>query len=364
MGNRIIRTMKLTGMLLCICILLATAVSGAAANEAVIEIRTADDLRDVVNHPGAKFRLMNDINLQGEEWNPIPFTGELDGNNYGIYNLKITHTGEDTRICMAGNKKEYEVRFAGLFSTVDESTIRNLKIIGAHVTIEAETHSFAAILTGFARWSTFENITVEGRVRLDNDAVMSGVGGMAGFGSGYIDGCSAKVELIFVDRNLTSRCEQFMGGIMACGYTKLEHCTVEIDGYNSCFGYCHCGGLMGLYYKCGTKFQLGSNNRIVSHNTVTGRIRFFEHNQDRRAYCRGDIGETMSDLAQRKGNNIKGFSKKETRDASKTLLPENCENPVYTEKIILPADGEWGWTEHTCSTCGYHWRDTYTAPQQ
>ena len=89
MGNRIIRTMKLTGILLCICILLATAVSGAA-NEAVIEIRTADDLRDVVNHPGAKFRLMKEINLQGEEWNPIPFVGELDGNNYGIYNLKIT----------------------------------------------------------------------------------------------------------------------------------------------------------------------------------------------------------------------------------------------------------------------------------
>ena len=77
MGNRIIRTMKLTGMLLCICILLATAVSGAAANEAVIEIRTADDLRDVVNHPGAKFRLMNDINLPQDYLQRMP--SELSG---------------------------------------------------------------------------------------------------------------------------------------------------------------------------------------------------------------------------------------------------------------------------------------------
>lgn len=347
--------------LLCL-VILAAAACGAERAGKVIEIRTEEDLRDIVNHPGERFCLMNDIDLGGTEWIPIPFSGELDGNSHGIYNLTIRQTGEETRTCMAGNKKEYEVHFAGLFSTVDESTIRNLTIIGADVAIEAKDHSFAAILTGFARWSTFENVAVEGRVRLYNDAVMSGVGGMAGFGSGYIDGCSAKAELVFVDRNMASRCEQFMGGILACGYTKMEHCTVEIDGYNSCFGYCHCGGLMGLYYKCGTKFQLGSNNRIVSHNTVTGRILFFEHNQDRRAYCRGDIGETMSDLAQRKGNNIKGFIRKETRDASRILLPETCDNPAYTEEIIPPKDGEWGWTEHTCSGCGYRWRDSYTAP--
>ena len=350
--------------LILLLVFLSLALPGTAsgAENTVIEIRGREDLLDAANHPGMSFRLMNDIDLQGENWTPVPFSGELDGNGFGIYNMTVTRTGDEIRTTVDGNRKQYDTRFAGLFSVAEDAVIRNLKIIGAHVAVEGETHCFAAVLTGYAKYCTFENITVEGRVRLDNDAVMAGVGGIAGFGSGTFDNCHARVEMVFADRNLTSRCEEFMGAMMACGYTRVQNCTVDIDGYVSCFGYCHSGGLMGLYYFCGTKYQLGPENRIINHNTVNGRIYFFEHNPDRRAYCSGAVGETLTQLASIKPNNTQGFVRKETKDASRILLPETCENPVWLDTVVPPSGSEWGWTEHTCAGCGYTWRDSYTAP--
>lgn len=341
----------------------ACAAVPAAGENALIEIRDSAGLRDVVNHPGARFRLANDIDLKGEDWTPIPFSGELDGAGFGIYNLSVTQVGDEVRTTTDANWKEYENVFAGLFSVVEDSDIHDLKVIGAHVEIEGKTHTFAAILAGFSKYSTFDNVTVDGRVRLDNEAVMAGVGGVAGFGSGIFTNCNARVELIFNDLNRESRCEEFLGSILADGYSLVQYCTAEIDGYVSCFGYCHNGGLMGMYYTSGTKFALGMENRIVNHNTISGRIYFFEHNPDRRAYCKAAVGEIRTGLTKSKPNDAKGWSKKETKDYSKTLLPETCENPVYEEKVVPPADGEWGWTEHTCSTCGYTWRDNYTADQ-
>ena len=75
-------------------------------------------------------------------------------------------------------------------------------------------------------------------------------------------------------------------------------------------------------------------------------------------------------------NNIKGFERKELKEDQKeakkrrkagiryevVLLPETCENPEYELRVSLPSEGEWGYTEHYCKTCGYSWRDSYTAP--
>ena len=335
----------------------------ACAGEPVIEIFDINGLQEISDHPGASFRLMNDIDMQGVDWTPVLLDGEFDGNGHGIYNMTVTQVGKDTRITVDGNRKEYETTFAGLFSVVEKgSSVHDLKIMGAHVTIEGKTHCFASIMAGYAMHCRIDNVTVEGRVRLDNEAVMSGVAGIVGFGSGIIHNCNADVELIFVDHNRTSRCEQFLGAIQATGYVQIQYCTVNIDAYVSCFGYCHNGGLLGMFYTSGTKFELGLENRVVNHNTISGRIYFFEHNPDRRAYCKAAVGETLTKMASRKPNDSKHFTHKETKNFKTILLPENCENPVYNSTVIPPADGEWGYTEHTCTTCGYTWRDSYTAP--
>ena len=207
--------MKRFLLLLVLFAVAALCASAAAEDGNVIEIRTVDDLKAVTAHPGARFRLMNDLDLRGEDWLPIPFSGELDGGNFGIYNLSVTRVGEEVRTTTDANWKEYENVFAGLFSTVEDSTIRDLKVIGAHVAIEGKTHTFAAILAGFAKYSNFDNVTVAGRVRLENEAVMAGVGGVAGFGSGRFTNCSARVDLVVNDLNRESRCEEVLGAIRA-----------------------------------------------------------------------------------------------------------------------------------------------------
>lgn len=368
---------RLTALLLILMLVMGMA-PGMAEEETVIEIRDIAGLKDVVNHPGAHFRLMNDLDLQDEDWTPIPFSGELDGGGFGIYNLEVTRVGGDVRTTIDGNMKKYDSVFAGLFSVAENANIHDLKVIGAHVEIDAETHCFAAIVAGYADNVDFTNVTVDGRARLNNSAVMTGVGGLAGFGWTAVNECKVRAELIFEDRNFDSKCEQFLGGILACGFCRILDCTVEIDGYDSCHGYVHNGGLVGMYWHCGKKNFLRDAKRTVTRNTVTGRIYFFEDNPDRRAYCSGDIGEPFKNRMKLNlfKNDIKGFERKELKENKEeakkrrkagiryevVLLPETCESPEYELLVNLPSDGEWGYTEHVCTKCGYSWRDHYTAP--
>ena len=78
---------RLISLLLLLALSLACTL--AAADDNVIEIYDIAGLQDVSNHPGASFRLMNDIDLKDEDWTPIPFSGDLDGNGFGIYNLTV-----------------------------------------------------------------------------------------------------------------------------------------------------------------------------------------------------------------------------------------------------------------------------------
>ena len=135
---------RLTALLLMLVLAVGLA-QGTAEEETVIEIYDIAGLKDVVNHPGAHFRLMNDIDLKGEDWTPIPFTGELDGGGFGIYNMEVTRVGEDIRTTIDGNMKKYDSTFAGLFSVAENASIHDLKVIGEPVEIVAETNCFAAI---------------------------------------------------------------------------------------------------------------------------------------------------------------------------------------------------------------------------
>lgn len=121
---------------------------------------------------------------------------------------------------------------------------------------------------------------------------------MAGYGNGTFNRCTARVEMVFVDQQLDQKCEQFMGGILACGIGTVTGCAADVAGFDSCHGYVHDGGLIGMYYHCGQDAAAGK----VTDNTVTGRIRFFEDNRDRRAYCAGVIGEKLTKPSRLRNN--------------------------------------------------------------
>ena len=342
---------------LLLALLLAAAAAPALADEAVTEIADVEGLLAMARRPQGRYRLVSDIDMAGIDWTPIAFSGELDGGGHCLYNLHVTRAGEETRVTRDGNMKEYDTAFAGLFSVLENAAVKDLRLTGAQVDIENSTHCFAAILAGYVDRSTVSAVSVNGRVRMNSYSVMVGVAGLAGFGCGSFDRCDAKVELIFEDRNFDSRCEEFMGGVLACGIAEINACMVEIDGYDSCHGYVHNGGLVGMYYHCGTKYDSGP----VNNNIIEGRIRFFEDNPDRRAYCKAVIGESLSKPTQT-NSNFDAFLRDEVKKFDVVLLPEQCAEPSYQDTVVPPTGGRWGYTKHVCSVCGYHWTDTYTAP--
>ncbi len=335
----------------------AVSAAEAAAQEAV-EISDARGLLAIADAPEGAYRLTADIDLGGIDWQPLVFKGTLDGAGHTLYNLRVTKAGTQTGTTKDGNLKVYKTEFAGLFSAVEKASVKNLNIVGAEISMESDTHCFAAILTGSTDDSTFTNCSVQGRVHMINHGINAGVAGLAGYGWGVFDKCSADVELVFEDRYRNGHCEQFMGGVLSCGMATIRDCSVTIDGYDSCHGYVHNGGVVGMFYHCGLKYS----HKDVTGNRVQGQIHFFEHNKDRRAYCTGIIGERLSGCRTYTDNKAK-FKRDETFNYTKVLLPETCEAPRYTETVTPSGCADWGYTVHTCEGCGYHWTDSYTPPQ-
>lgn len=331
--------------------------SEQTAAQKAMEISDAQGMLAIADAPDGSYRLTADIDMGALDWVPLAFSGTLDGAGHTLYNLHVTKTGKDMRITRDGNLKEYDTAFAGLFSVTEKATIENLNVVGAEVSVESDTHCFAAILTGYTYDSTFANCTVQGRAHMINHGINAGVAGLAGFGWGVFDHCAADVELVFEDRYRDGRCEEFMGGVLSCGMGSILHCTVNIQGYDSCHGYVHNGGMVGMYYHCGGKYS----QKDVIGNRVQGQITFFEDNRDRRAYCKGIIGERLSECSTYTDNKAK-FTRNETLKYNVVLLPETCEQPHYTEVVSESDCTHWGFTEHTCDGCGYHWIDTYTPP--
>ena len=341
---------------LCLLLILPP-LSGSAAAEGAVEIFDAAGLRAIAADPEGSYVLCADIDLGGEDWTPLAFSGTLDGRGHTIYNLTVTAPGAETRTTRDGNLKAYDTVFAGLFSVLEGAEVRDLTLKGALVSVETETHCFAALLAGYMDHAAITGCAAEGRVAMVGRAVMVGVGGLAGYGCGSVADCRAEVELFFEDRCFERRCEQFMGGVLACGVAEIERCTVDIAGYDSCHGYVHDGGLVGMYYRCGMSYPLCS----VSENYVSGFIRFFEDNRDRRAYCEPFRGEAMSILRRYEGNSH-DFQRLETFDYSRVLLPESCEVPEIAEEVTPPGCESWGFTRHVCRLCGHEWTDSYTPP--
>ncbi|MBR1496905.1 MAG: hypothetical protein IJ617_04705 [Oscillospiraceae bacterium] len=350
--------MKRILALLLVLLLLPCPPLAAGAPEAV-EIADAESfLYALGSNPAGFYRLTADIDLSSLNWTPLPFSGHLDGGGHCVYNLRVTQPGTQTRTAGDGNLKFYDTSFAGLFSVLENATVENLRLRGAYIGVDAETHCFAALLAGGIFGSTIRGCDLEGRVRLNNYAVMTGVGGIAGYGSGTIADNLVSVELVFEDRNFEARCEEFLGGALACGIAEITGNTVELDAYDSCHGYVHNGGLVGMYYHCGMEAPTAT----VSYNTVSGRIRFFEDNTDRRAYCFAVVGESLTYPAPSLENATEGFVSDEVFEYDKVLLPEGCETPSYVEEVTEPGCDSWGYTVHTCSVCGYSWTDSYTPP--
>ncbi|MBR1686879.1 MAG: hypothetical protein IJ708_17300 [Clostridia bacterium] len=344
-------------LLPCLLISFVLCLTFPALAEKATEIRTVQELEAIRDNPSGDYVLMANIDLEGVDWTPFAFSGTLNGNGCTLYNLHVTREGEEHRVTRDGNLIEYDTTFAGLFSVMEQATVTGVHFLGAHVEIENESHCYAGVLAGYMDHSTISDCSIDGRISMASYGKNAGIGGLIGYGCGTFSGCSATIEMVYEDRYSAGRCEMFMGGLLGCGVVDLIENTVVIDGYDSCRGYVHNGGLVGMYYQCGMDYPRGE----MARNTVTGRIIFFEDNPDRRSYVRAFIGEPLQTPAREYGNRD-SFRRPVVWDYSKVLSPEACDVPDYVDTLEAPGEATWGYALHTCSVCGYAWKDHYTEP--
>ena len=339
-----------------------STVTGSTANQAAseyTEIRTASELVEAAKTATGNYKLMTDVDMTGIEWTPWDFSGTFDGNGHSILNLSVKTVSKHTMMTYDGNRKEYETYGAGFFGVLKDSKVTGLNIYGARVEVTATEPCFAAPVAGLADNSDISDCIIKDTyVSLTDSAKMWGTGGIAGFGSGNLDNITTDVTLVCVDTDAAVRDEQFMGGAYAAGFLNIRNCSITIDGYDSDHGYVHDGGLVGMYMVYPLELSKTYQGEVLN-NKVKGMITFFEDNTDRRAYCQANMGEVMNWTYAYSGF-TSDFKRNETYDYSVTLLPEMCSNPSYSDTVTEATATDFGYTTHTCSTCGYTYSDKYT----
>ena len=106
------------------------------------EIWSAKELQELTKAPEGSYSLMADVDMEGLPWEPVDFSGTLEGNGFCIYNLKTEKTA----------------RTAGFFGTLS-GTVRQLHLRDAYVC--GNGAEYAGLLAGVIE-GTAEGCTVTG----------------------------------------------------------------------------------------------------------------------------------------------------------------------------------------------------------
>lgn len=133
------------------------------------------------------YRLENDIDLAGKEWTPIgignPFKGTFDGNKHTIKNLRVKQI------------EDMNNDNAGLFSTIDGATIKNLGVIVSVDGINDATTTCSSI--GGIVGKTLSNGGTITSCFVVGGKINAYRGGNAGYAGGIIGYVTGKVTISY-----------------------------------------------------------------------------------------------------------------------------------------------------------------------
>ena len=351
--------MKRTLMIM-LSLLLGFSFPLAETKSKAVAIATREDLMKIAEAPDGDYVLTADIDLAGDPWVPIPFSGNFDGAGHTIGNLTVCETGAETAKTIDGNRIEYDTVFAGLFSVVTDAEIRDLRLVNAEISIETDQNCFIGAVAGYAENSLIRECTVSVRETLLLSGVNVGVGGVVGYmKASEVYASTVDAELQFIDLNEDVLCEEFLGGVYASGYGTVSTCRVRMRGFADIYGYAHNGGVVGMF-KLPRDYK---GKHLTVHDTVVdAEISFFEVTPSKRAYCQPFIGENCAQDCYVTSNNELHY-KRTYSDTAVSYRPESCESPSYRTVVTEPTCTEWGYTTYTCETCGYTYTDDYKLPQ-
>ena len=324
----------------------------------VREIYTVEDLYAVKEAPSESYILMEDLDMKGQTWIPFAFSGHFDGQGHSILNLELSEPGAEMFTVVDGTQQTFDAVFCGLFSALTNAEVKNLNLLNVHGVIQSAQPCLAGPIAGYSMDSTITDCSITGRLELRACNSMYGLGGLAGYGVGDIVGCKTDVTLICVDTDDSTMDFQFMGGAYAAGFMTVENCDIKLDGYISEHGYVHSGGVVGMLMQY--PIAMGRSG-LITDNTVSGKVSFFEHSDRYHGYCGKVYGDlkTNVNFNYRIADNDAFVERNETRDYSRELRPETCEKPDY-EKTVVPADcTHFGYTKYTCKGCGYTFLSDY-----
>lgn len=208
------------------------------------KISTINHLLQLGQYPSywtESFRLYNDIDLQNAEWTPIgnltsAFSGEFDGNNYSISNLKIIAVEQHI----------------GFFGYSFEASISNLILKDISVICENSlSPSYYGTLLGIGNYSLIENCSTTGTIEINitssNDVIVGGLcASVSEIKNSYsnvnIDAIarssSRMNNVTLIVGGLCGSSEKItnsysVGEISASIYNRTQHSTIK------------CGGLVG-----------------------------------------------------------------------------------------------------------------------
>ncbi|OQX93839.1 MAG: hypothetical protein B6I17_01215 [Tenericutes bacterium 4572_104] len=213
--------------------------------ENLIDISNADELMNI--ELNKSYRLINNIDLTGIEWEPIgsynePFMGIFDGNGYTISNLTIS------------DKNSY---LNGLFAYVT-GEVKNLTLQGVSIDYSSDFITYAGAIAGINKGDLINN-EVDGSIQVLNTDSNTYAGLLAGMSSGVI---SDKLDdfspnLVSSNKasgsiNVSSAAIAFIGGMIGKSYNSTidgnianTNVTVEALGDQALV---YVGGLIGHNY--------------------------------------------------------------------------------------------------------------------
>ena len=249
-------------------VMLWVIIPAAGAEEVPVPIHTVQDLLDMAQNPEGSYILMEDLDLAGIPWKGLDFSGTFDGNGHALLNLTLTEVGDIRLPAYDGNAKSYDAAYLGFFSTLRNAQVKDLKLINVRSCLKINEPCFVGALAGYAEEASITGCTATGTLELRAFDRIFGIGGMVGYGSGAIQGCTMDMTLICVDTDATTLDEQFLGGAYATGYINVQDCSITLAGFVSEHGYVHSGGVVGMYMK----YPLGKGTGYITDLGMTGPV--------------------------------------------------------------------------------------------